>query len=152
MGQKVHPTSLRLYKTNRQTFSAWFSQLYYKETFLKDWFLRKTTLQLFQQSKYTNPKIFTSFWNRSCDIFIFFFSKRKQYKKIGFRFQSYLQKKSKKKKETPPFFLPGKKNPKYLSFIKKRNLLENAFGEDRAEKTKIQRLLCQKLNHEKKYQ
>jgi len=104
MGQKVHPTSLRLYKTNRFYNSAWFSNLYYKKIFLKDWYLKKTITKILHESKYITPKIFTSFWNRSCDVFVFFLSKRKQYKKIFFRFQTFLQKKIKKIKKKNPFF------------------------------------------------
>lgn len=117
MGQKVHPTSLRLYKTNRWSSSAWFSRLYYKETFLKDWFLKKTTRILIHQSKYITPKIFTRFWNKRCDIFVFFLSKRKQYKKILFRFQSFLKTKIKEKKKEKLVFFPGSRSSAYTKFI-----------------------------------
>lgn len=154
MGQKVHPTSLRLYKTNRLGNSAWYSRLFYKQTFLKDWFLKKTTIELLRQSKYITPKIFTSFWNRSCDIFIFFLSKRKQYKRVLFRFQSFLQKKIKEIKKTDPFFFPGEKGIGYKKFVQ-----SNIHGKDEKnylktytkKKNKLQKFLCLKIEYEKKY-
>jgi hypothetical protein len=154
MGQKVHPTSLRLYKTNRLGNSAWFSKLFYKQTFLKDWVLKKTATVLLRQSNYITPKIFTSFWNRNCDIYIFFLSKRKQYKKILFRFQSFLQKKIKEIKKTEPFYFPGKTSLEYKKFIK-----PTIHGKEEKihlhtytkKKNNLQKFLCLKIKYDKKY-
>lgn len=162
MGQKVHASSLRLYKTNRWSNSAWFSQLYYKSSFLKDWFLRKTTKKLFRESKYITPKIFTRFWNGSCDVFVFFLSKRKEYKKILFRFQSFL--KTKIKEETGfgggvPFVQsvkpggPETQKNEYLRFVRKTFpsfQKTKEFQRYTNSKNKLQRVLWQKLEYERK--
>lgn len=160
MGQKVHPTALRLYKTNRLSSSAWFSRLYYKEIFVKDWFLKKIATKFLHQSKYITPKIFTSFWNRRCQIFIFFLSRRKEYKKILFRFQSFLQKKIKVKKkkqgeQSPLVFFPGKKYMEYTKFLKLPNPIENytkKLKKHKHLKNKLEQFLWQKFEYDKKYQ
>lgn len=88
MGQKIHPISLRLQKTNRFYQSAWFTKLYYNHFFQSDFYWKKIGKKFITGSKYLRPRIFGSYGKRKSDLFVFFLTKKKQFKKFQFRFRS----------------------------------------------------------------
>lgn len=123
MGQKAHPTSLRLYKTNRFAASAWYSDLYYTNLFLKDHYVKETAKKISGEAKYIDPLSFASFWKKNCDLFIFFLSKKKQFKDLKYRFRTP-QKKQKKRKQHHTKLYPGKSGTGYKKFFLNRMLWE----------------------------
>ncbi len=154
MGQKIHAISLRLQKTNRFYQSAWFTKLYYTHFFHRDFYWKKIGKNFICEGKYLRPRIYGSYGKRKSDLFVFFLTKKKQFKKFQFRFRSrkkitgssvFLRKNSIEK------IFPGKGNISYKKFkniglfwdtkrilkdcnIKKQNLKEYLLNRIQSEK------------------
>ena len=124
MGQKVHPTSLRLHPQNKHFDSCWFNDKRYADSVSKELSTETYYNAILKQIEYPSASCFFSASPRKCQISFFFHNPRECREKY-FRQPAQLNKRNRKRR-------PGKGHAWGMHFYKttkkKNNLAPRVAG------------------------
>lgn len=127
MGQKVHPTSLRLHPQNKHFDSCWFNDKRYADSVSKELSTETYYNAILKQIEYPSASCFFSASPRKCQISFFFHNPRECREKY-FRQPAQLNKRNRKRR-------PGKGHAWGMHFYKttkkKTTSLQGLLEEDR---------------------